>query len=65
MMIVICIVLFSKFDSDVRKDVFSSTGRDHKEGPTKVLVQFEYMRHMVENVKRIDYQNNPVFFNVP
>ena len=60
-MIVICTLLFSKFDSDVRKDVLNAAGRDSTvlNGTEKVMTDFEYMKNMVELVKRVDDQNRP------
>ena len=66
-MIVICTMLFSKFDSEVRKDVLNASGRDsvskdregHTNGPQRVMVDFEYMKGIVELVKRVDDQNWP------
>ena len=60
-MIVICTLLFSKLDSDVRKDVLNAAGRDSTvpNGTEKVMTDFEYMKNMVELVKRVDDQNRP------
>ena len=49
MMIVICTLLFSKFDSEVRKDVLNAAGRDASSvdaqrvpnGTQRVMVDFE------------------------
>ena len=60
-MIVICTLLLFKFDPEVRKDVLNAASRDDSQhGPTRVLAVFEYVKVMVENVKRIDDQNKPV-----
>ena len=67
MMTVICTLLFSKFDTDVRKDVTNAAGRDATSkdagglpnGPQRVMVDFEYMTSIVELVKRVDDQNRP------
>ena len=68
MMIVICTLLFSKFDSDVRKDVLNAAGRDASSkdpvthlhnGAPRVMIDFEYMKSIVELVKRIDDQQKP------
>ena len=62
MMIVICTILFSKFDVDVRKDVLNAAGRDSTSkdrvtglpnGPQRVMIDFEYMKGIVELVKSI------------
>ena len=67
MMIVICTLLFSKFDSEVRKDVFNAEGRDASSkdaggvpnGTQPVMIDFEYMKSIVELVKKVDDQNRP------
>ena len=67
MMIVICTLLFSKFDSDVRRDVLTAAGRDGTSkdadglanGTQRVMIDFEYMKNIVELVKRVDDQNRP------
>ena len=67
MMIVICTFLFSKFDSDVRKDVLNAAGRDASSvddksvpnGTQRVMIDFEYMKSIVELVKRVDDQQKP------
>ena len=67
MMIVICTLLFSKSDSDVRKDVLNASGRDAASkdagglpnGTQRVMIDFEYMKSIVELVKRVDGQNPP------
>ncbi len=68
MMIVICTLLFSKFDNDVRKDVRNAAGRDAsstdpetklQNGTQRVMIDFEYMKSIVELVKRIDDQQKP------
>ena len=64
MMIVICTLLFSKFDTGVRKDVLNAARRDRTSkdaggllnGPQRVIVDFEYMKGIVELVKRVDDQ---------
>ena len=60
-MIVICTLLFSKFDSEVRKYVLNAAGRDSTitNGTDKVMTDFEYMKNIVELVKRVDDQNRP------
>jgi hypothetical protein len=54
MMIVICTLLFSKFDNDVRKDVLNAAGRDASSidpetkllnGTERVMIDFEYEEH--------------------
>ena len=65
MMTLICTLLFSKFDTDVKKDVLNAAGRDITSkddqglpnGTRRVLVDFEYMKCMVETVKRVDDAN--------
>ena len=65
--IVICTLLFSKFDSEVRKDVLNAAGRDASSvddksvpnGTQRVMVDFEYMKSIVELVKLVDDQNRP------
>ena len=51
MMIVICTLLFSKFDIDVGKDVLNAAGRHSvsrdrqtglPNGPQRVMIDFEY-----------------------
>ena len=68
MMIVICTILFSKFDVDARKDVLNAAGRDSvsknrqtglPNGPQRVMIDFEYMKSIVELVERVDDQNKP------
>ena len=67
MMIVICTLMFSKFDTEVRKDVLNAAGRDGTSkdagglpnGPQRVTVDLEYMKIFVELVKRVDDQNRP------
>ena len=67
MMIVICTLLFSKFDSDARKDVLNAAGRDATSKDSgglqnrtqRVMIDFEYMKSVVELVKRVDDQNRP------
>ena len=68
MMIVICALLFSKFDSDVRKDVLNAAGRDStskdadsglQNGTPRAMIEFEYMKSIVELVKRVDDQQKP------
>ena len=66
-MIVICALLFSKFDLDVGKDFLNVAGRDnvskardgHANGPQKVMIDFEYMKSIAALVKRVDDQNRP------
>ena len=64
-MIVICTLLFSKFDSKVRKDVLNAAGRDStskdvdsgpQNGTQRVMIDFEYMKSIVELVKRVEDQ---------
>ena len=57
MIIVICTWLFSKFDSDVRRDVLNAAGRDGTSkdgdglpnGSQRVMIDFEYMKDMVNS----------------
>ena len=72
MMIVIRTLLFSKFDSEVRKDVLNAAGRDASSvdersvpnGTQRVMIDFEYMKSIVELVKRVDDQNRPSFMEL-
>ena len=67
MMNVICTLLFSKFATEVRKDVLNAAGRDGASkdagglpnGTQRVMVDFEYMKSVVEFLKRVDGQNRP------
>ena len=57
MMIVICTLLFSKFDSDVRKDVLNAAGRDATSTESGDLLRdrfriYEEHRRKVEESRR-------------
>ena len=55
-------VVVLEFDSDVGKDVFNAAGRDAvskdsgglPDGTQRVMIDFEYMKSIVELVKRVD-----------
>ena len=67
MMIAVCTLIFSKFDTGARKDVLSAashatSSKDEQGLPNetrRVLVDFEYTKSMVEAVKRVGDENRP------
>ena len=68
MMIGICTLLFSKFDSKKRKDVLKPAGRDASSKDSggfqnrtqRVMIDFEYMKSVVELAKRMDDQKSAI-----
>ena len=61
-MTVICTMIFSKFDAEVREKFLNAAARDHDEvsGTELVLTNFDYMKKMVEIVKKVDEQGKAV-----